>query len=148
MLTILPEQDKQKSGERLNTAYAASGYEKESGKDPALLVVREGGKELGYIAVDVDKTSVRILDFQLYGCTDYRDMDVDQSEYCEMMIRSAASYALNRNLFHMETKLVSIFPLVKRYGFRKDDERMGMEKTAKIVKVLSNIPCYLTEFIL
>ena len=44
MLTILPEQDKQKSGERLNTAYAASGYEKESGKDPALLVVREGGK--------------------------------------------------------------------------------------------------------
>lgn len=83
MLTILPEQDKQKSGERLNTAYAASGYEKESGKDPALLVVREGGKELGYIAVDVDKTSVRILDFQLYGCTDYRDMDVDQSEYCE-----------------------------------------------------------------
>ena len=28
MLTILPEQDKQKSGERLNTAYAASGYEK------------------------------------------------------------------------------------------------------------------------
>ena len=42
MLTILPEQDKQKSGERLNTAYAASGYEKESGKDPALLVVREG----------------------------------------------------------------------------------------------------------
>ena len=45
--------------------------------------MREGGKELGYIAVDVDKTSVRILDFQLYGCTDYRDMDVDQSEYCE-----------------------------------------------------------------
>ena len=124
MLTILPEQDKQKSGERLNTAYAASGYEKESGKDPALLVVREGGKELGYIAVDVDKTSVRILDFQLYGCTDYR----------EMMIRSAASYALNRNLFHMETKLVSIFPLVKRYGFRKDDERMGME----IFKLIKN----------
>lgn len=134
MLTILPEQDKQKSGERLNTAYAASGYEKESGKDPALLVVREGGKELGYIAVDVDKTSVRILDFQLYGCTDYRDMDVDQSEYCEMMIRSAASYALNRNLFHMETKLVSIFPLVKRYGFRKDDERMGKE----IFKLIKN----------
>ena len=134
MLTILPEQDKQKSGERLNTAYAASGYEKESGKDPALLVVREGGKELGYIAVDVDKTSVRILDFQLYGCTDYRDMDVDPSEYCEMMFRSAASYALNRNLFHMETKLVSIFPLVKRYGFRKDDERMGME----IFKLIKN----------
>lgn len=51
-----------------------------------------------------------------------------------MMIRSAASYALNRNLFHMETKLVSIFPLMKRYGFRKDDERMGME----IFKLIKN----------
>lgn len=134
MLTILPEKDKQKSDERLSTAYGASGYEKGSGQDPALLVVREGGKELGYIAVDVDKASVRILDFQLYGCTDYRDMDVNQSEYCEMMIRSAASYGLNRNLFHMETALVSIFPLVKQYGFRKDDERMGME----IFKLIKN----------
>ena len=73
MLTILPEQDKQKSGERLNTAYAASGYEKESGKDPALLVVREGGKELGYIAVDVDKTSVdlRFPAVWLYGLPGY-----------------------------------------------------------------------------
>ena len=134
MLTILPEQDKQKLEKRLATAYAASGYDRESGREPALLVVEERGEELGYLAVDVDKTSVRILDFQLYGCTDYRDMNPDQSEYCEMMLRSAASYGLNRNLFRMETALVSIFPLAKRYGFRKDDERMGME----IFKLMKN----------
>ena len=34
-----------------------------------------------------------------------------------MMIRSAASYALNRNLFHMETKLVSIFPFGEAVWF-------------------------------
>mgnify|MGYP000454637177 CR=1 FL=1 len=70
MLTILPEKDKQKSDERLSTAYGASGYEKGSGQDPALLVVREGGKELGYIAVDADSgfSALRLHGLQGYGC--------------------------------------------------------------------------------
>ena len=110
MLTILPEKDKQ-------LMISVFNGREEGSRDPAVLVARDGEKTLGHIAVRVRERTLWIVDFSLAQIDDYTALQGENRRLADYLIKAAASYAMNRNVFRMESDVEKIYPLLKDFGF-------------------------------
>jgi hypothetical protein len=123
MLTILPEKD---------TDYARSVLLplEEGGVFADLLVAREGQAWYGSICVCAEEHALRLLKIEL-------PKDLSEEEtlfYADALLRSAASYAINRCLFQMDCVEQSCFPILHRFGFEQIHDKMAIEINRLIKK--------------
>ncbi|MCI9273072.1 MAG: hypothetical protein HFE39_03845 [Clostridiales bacterium] len=126
MLTILPEKNPAVCAEVWNRCGA-------EGKDPAVLCARSGEECLGYVAVDIWNQRLRILEFVLTGKA-LDQLDGEDKDLADSMIKAAASYGMNRNVFQAESGQVSLFPLLAQFGFQQIDNKMTIDFTQLIRK--------------
>lgn len=90
------------------------------GTDNALLIAKENDKLMGIIAVDIFKHFIRILNINIYNCSN-NDLILD------LLIRSAASYALNRNIFTIQSLDTKFFNELKNFNFYKVENSLFVE---------------------
>lgn len=127
MLTIMPEKDAAISGPALSKCAA-------KGPDAAMLCARGGEVLLGYVAVDIQSRELRILDFVLTGQPRWDELGEEERQLADSMIKAAASYGMNRNVFVAVSTLEPIFPLLKQFGFQQIDNKMTIDFTQLIRK--------------
>lgn len=90
------------------------------GTDNALLIAKENDKLMGIIAVDIFKHFIRILNINICNCSN-NDLILD------LLIRSAASYALNRNIFTIQSLDTKFFNELKNFNFYKVENSLFVE---------------------
>lgn len=126
MLTILPEKNPAVFQPILERCAA-------DGQEPAVLTAKEGGKQVGQVVVDCKHYSLRILELTLMGKEDLTDLSVLDKQLVDSLIKAAASYALNRNVFTMKSAYTPAFPLYQQFGFQQCDGifRMDLSRLLK-----------------
>lgn len=86
------------------------------------LVFREKGIEIGYICVEQkNRDALNIIGLELYYCGGLKDLSRKDRENCELLIRAAGSYGLNRELFAMESDRTELVELLCQFGFQQID---------------------------
>ena len=127
MLMISPEKDKP----FLDEVWTRCGAD---GKDPAVLTAREDGRLLGYVAVDLKDYAVRILEFSLTGRESLEGLTPEEGQLADSMIKAAASYGMNRNVFLMNSDYQPALALLSWFGFRQNDNKMRIDLSQLIKK--------------
>ena len=117
MLTILPEKD-QKFVAR---ALADCG----TLETPAVLTARGGEKTLGFVALDITAQKLRLLKLELDHAPDFVHLSPMDRPMLDGLLKAAASYALNREIFYLECENKELFPFLLRYGFQETAHKVG-----------------------
>ena len=133
MLTVMPVKEETISSPLLEQAYQSGGYDNR-GEEAAVLMAKDGQEELGYVVVDRLQDRLRLLGFALTGSPNYNDLDTADQEIADLLIRSAASYALNRSVFYIETRCRPLFLMLRQMGFQQYHEKMGIDVSQLIHK--------------
>ena len=115
MITVLPEKDNNKVQILLKEVYGEI-EDIQKGKDQAVLVAKESGKNLGYIVVDIISDYIRILDLKIDKNIDMKGLKKDELQIVDFIIKSACSYALNRNIFVIECPQKRLYNLMDKLG--------------------------------
>ncbi len=126
MFTILPEKEETFCAPILERCGA-------DGREPAVLVARCGGEKLGYVALDLLDGQVRILEVVLYG-KELDKLSGEEKDLADSMVKAAASYGLNRQVFRAVCRQKSLFPLLKQFGFEQIDDKMAIDFSQLIRK--------------
>lgn len=92
MISVKPVSDENSS------AVILSKYKDISG-DKAVLMAEESGAQLGYIAVCINDRRMSLLELDLYFCDKTKMLDNDNLLTADLLVRAAASYAMNRGIF-------------------------------------------------
>lgn len=117
MLTILPDKEFVPTEQNISS----------KSKDFSTLVAKNGQEIIGYITIDIISCSVKILDFSITGCTQYDRLNTEQYQLADALLKAAASYGMNRNVFHMESDYKDVFDLLKAFGFKQLNDKFGIE---------------------
>ena len=133
MFTILPEKEKDFSGPILERCGA-------DGKEPAVLVARCGEEMLGYVALDLWNGQVRILEFTLYG-KELEKLSGEDKDLADSMVKAAASYGMNRQIFQAICGQKSLFPILKGFGFEQIDDKMRID-FSRLLRKCKNCPSF------
>lgn len=107
MLTIFPSCDESFNKEILNK-FEVKGAEQE------LLIAKENDKMLGYIAFDIEKYKLYVLDIFIDN-----SLKRDRQEIIDSMIKAASSFAINRKVFILCSENRSLFDILESFGFKK-----------------------------
>lgn len=107
MLTIFPSCDESFNKEILNK-FEIKGAEQE------LLIAKENDKMLGYIAFDIEKYKLYVLDIFIDN-----SLKRDRQEIIDSMIKAASSFAINRKVFILCSENRSLFDILESFGFKK-----------------------------
>lgn len=113
MLTILPSEDK----EILKKCCPKTDRAQ-------VLVSAEKGQEIGYICVEQNGSVLDIIGMELYYCLNTKNLSRKDRIDGDCLIRAAGSYALNRNLWVMESEKRELFGLLIQLGFREIDDKV------------------------
>ena len=119
MLTVLPEKDENICKEAIQKCKARN--------DATVFFARENNKNLGIVIVQTEKDFVEIVDFKIYDLKDCLDMNFEQKYIGEILLRTAGNYALNRNLFRLESNINDVFFMAEKLGIYQDTERAVIE---------------------
>lgn len=92
MISVKPVSDEDSSAVILSKFQDISG-------DKAVLMAEEGGAQLGYIAVCIIDKRMSLLQLELYFCDKTKMLDSDNLLAADLLVRAAASYAMNRGIF-------------------------------------------------
>ena len=131
MLTIMPEKDKHVFEPILEKC-------RTKGKEAlAVLTAKDEEKNVGYVAVGISERTLWILDFRIIGVEDYQGIPRETRQLADSMIKAAASYAMNRNVFRMECGVKPIYPLLEDFGFQKFHENLCID-LAHLIKRCGN----------
>lgn len=107
MLTIFPSCDESFNKEILNK-FEIKGAGQE------LLIAKENDKMLGYIAFDIEKYKLYVLDIFIDN-----SLKRDRQEIIDSMIKAASSFAINRKVFILCSENRSLFDILESFGFKK-----------------------------
>lgn len=107
MLTIFPSCDESFNKEILNK-FEVKGAEQE------LLIAKENDRMLGYIAFDIEKYKLYVLDIFIDN-----SLKRDRQEIIDSMIKAASSFAINRKVFILCSENRSLFDILEFFGFKK-----------------------------
>lgn len=107
MLTIFPLCDESFNKDILNK-FEVKGAEQE------LLIAKENDKMLGYIAFDIEKYKLYVLDIFIDN-----SLQRERQEIIDSMIKAASSFAINRKVFILCSENRSLFDILKSFGFKK-----------------------------
>lgn len=92
MISVKPVRDEN------SVAVILSPFQDISG-DKAILMAEESGAQLGYIAVCIEDKRMSLLKLDLYFCDKTKKLDNDNLLTADLLVRAAASYAMNRGIF-------------------------------------------------
>lgn len=127
MLTISPEEDNLFLEEVFSRCNA-------DGIKPVVLAAKENGTLLGYAAIDLEDYAVRILEFAIMGNERLIGLTAEEQQLADAILKAAASYAMNRNVFMMNSAYLPAFPLLKSFGFQQNDNKMCIDLSQLIKK--------------
>lgn len=125
MLTILPHND-----EKIISACNPQT------DNATMFLSKNGENEIGHIVVEQIKSELNIIGFELYGCDDYDNLPPAQFVDADCLLRSAGSYALNRNVYYLNCSLEQFYALFKRLGFKENDNKLtiNLQQLFKVCK--------------
>lgn len=107
MLTIFPSCDESFNKEILNK-FEIKGAGQE------LLIAKENDKMLGYIAFDIEKYKLYVLDIFIDN-----SLKRNRQEIIDSMIKATSSFAINRKVFILCSENRSLFDILESFGFKK-----------------------------
>ena len=110
MLSVLPLRDEQKIQDFLSIVPLEKEYD-------TIYLMDDGVQLVGYFTVKQKDEELWIQEIVVKGCEGYHEMSQEESELFEMMVRSAASYALNRNILTVVCTLEEASPKLAALGF-------------------------------
>lgn len=117
MLTILPENNKDMTDRVLSEFGTLSS--------PAVLTAREGEEIIGYAALDITEGRLRLLTLSLDHEVNFAHLDVMDRFLLDGLLKSAASYALNREILYLECENNLLFPFLRGYGFKEINNKIS-----------------------
>lgn len=86
MLTILPMEDRQRERELLEA------IPEKAGDDARILMMRDGTRELGWVAVELLHSVLRMIHMEIPGCEKLDGLSGENAFIADTLMRSAASY--------------------------------------------------------
>lgn len=92
MISVKPVKDENFTNDII-AAYKAIDGEK------AVLLAEENGIRLGYIVVSLAERRMSVLKIELYFKDETDSLNSDSMAVADLLIRAAASYAINRSIF-------------------------------------------------
>ena len=126
MITVHPMTDKEKVGRILGKIPGAED-------DAVVLTMQENGIQMGYVAVDVKSSVLRMHTMQVAGCDDFSNLDEHSRMCAEFLVKSAASYAANNGAYKMRSFVSGLETFLKTMGFEQENDNMSID-LIKIVK--------------
>ena len=129
MITILPLQDETKKRERLA---GIPGL----GKDGEILSMQDGREEIGWAAVDLQASVLRIHQMHLFGQT-LSAWNQEGNINADSLMRGAASYGAHFGAYRIEIYQPELLDFFCAKGFTKEDNCVAAPMTL-IVKVKSS----------
>ncbi|MBW7573993.1 hypothetical protein [Caproiciproducens faecalis] len=95
-----------------------------------ILIMSEGDNELGYVAVDMQSSVIRMLKMEIFGCENLAILD-DYGRLCaDSMLRAAASYGATIGAYRIESRIEALQEFFSGCGF--------IQSTHKFISPLSN----------
>lgn len=67
--------------------------------EKAVLLAEENGTQLGYIVVSLYDRRMSVLKIELYFKDEAKGLNSDSTAVADLLVRAAASYAINRGIF-------------------------------------------------
>ncbi len=127
MLTVKPIFDITKIRDILNKHNIDS-------KTAVILEAVEKENELGYVVVKEEDKEIKILAFDISDCVDYNNPSQNDTEISEYLIRSAGSYALNREITTLSTQLNEFSNIWNKFNFVQNNHKYQIELTVLFKK--------------
>ena len=87
--------------------------------DARVLMMTDGGRQAGFVAVDIVGDTLRMLKFVLYNQLEISDMDRDF--FLDTLMRSAASYGETKGASKLATTDSNMNEFLRKKGFEIDD---------------------------
>lgn len=115
MIEILPMADRDREWALLSEVEAA-------GPEARVLAMTERGEMLGWTAVELDGTVLRILKLSAQGYDYARKPQGEEVFVLDSLMRSAASYGETFGADRIETGFPDFFGFFKARGFDSDEE--------------------------
>lgn len=102
-----------------------------------VLMFNEDDNQVGYIVIEQIKSTLHIIGLSLKDCADYSNLTPNQTVNLDILLRSAGSYALNRNIFYINCNKLQLFPVLAKYGFTQVDKYLTIN-LKQLFKVCKN----------
>ncbi|TQI65680.1 hypothetical protein [Clostridium sp. KNHs216] len=77
----------------------------------------DGDRELGYVAVDMQSSVIRMLKMEIAGCESLEDLDAHGRLCADSMLRAAASYGAAIGAYRMESRIDGLQEFLSGCGF-------------------------------
>ena len=126
MITILPLQDPKRVQELLADL-------PDKGDHAAVLMMGDPAGELGYVAVDVKDSVLRMRKMEVFG-SNLEQPDLNARICSDSLMRAAASYGANNGAYRIETEVPGLGTLLKASGFLAEGRKFVCD-LSKIVKI-------------
>lgn len=126
MITILPLQDPKRVQELLADLPDKGDY-------AAVLMMGDPADELGYVAVDVKDSVLRMRKMEVFG-SNLEQPDLNARICSDSLMRAAASYGANKGAYRIETEVPGLGTLLKASGFLAEGRKFVCD-LSKIVKI-------------
>lgn len=125
MLTILPCKD-EKTVRKFNPKT----------DNATALVSKNGDEMIGYIVLEQVGSKIEVIGFELNGCESLDKLTSSQYADVDSLLRSAGSYALNRNVYYINCKKKEYFAMLKQFGFSENDNilTINLQQLFKVCK--------------
>lgn len=112
MITILPMQDSEGKVRILEECADA-------GNDAEVLLMRDAGEKVGYAVVDVNASTLRILNIALWEGSAVCGTGSDEAFYADALLRASASYGMEHGAYQMESRAERFRDFFQSAGFRE-----------------------------
>ncbi|BFK83831.1 hypothetical protein I4000191A8_09690 [Clostridia bacterium i40-0019-1A8] len=126
MITILPLQDSKRVEAVLEDL-------PDRGDNAAVLVMGDPIDELGYVAVDMKDSVLRMRKMEVFG-SNLEQPDLNARVCSDSLMRAAASYGANKGAYRIETEIPGLGTLLKGVGFLPEGKKFVCD-LSKIVKI-------------
>ena len=113
MLTILPMQEQDRKEELLREIPDAE-------KSAEILMMRDGEEELGYVAIDIKSSVVRMLKIVLGGNPLPEHLGAEDRFLVDSLMRATASYGANNGAYKIECREEAAWEALMISGFQKE----------------------------
>ena len=126
MIAILPLQDPKRVEDLLADV-------PDRGDSAAVLMMGDRDEELGYVAVDVKDSILRMRKLEVFGGS-LGQPDLNVRVCVDSLTRAAASYGANKGAYRIESELTGLGALLRPVGFIEEGKKIVCD-LSKIVKI-------------
>lgn len=93
----------------------------EADADAQLLQMTDGGKTIGWVAIDIRSSVVRMLAMELEGKLVAQALPAQNIFLADFLMRAAASYGANHGAYRIASHIPPLEPLLRPLGFTGED---------------------------